>query len=168
MSTSPLDSEHASAGEGSRGRSGLGLPVDTENLRTHRERKEQYIKALEQEVMRLREVFSNVTRDKETYAEENRKLKELLRLHGISWASNTFGGGDPNQYIASDFPGSVSDRSASYGMVSQGVSPPSVPVSTYTPAASTTGQRPAMDYDSIGIDFVLTYDRTPYLSPPPQ
>jgi hypothetical protein len=26
-----------------------------------------------------------------------------------------------------------------------------------------------LDYDQIGIDFVLTYDhQTPYLSPPPQ
>jgi len=24
-----------------------------------------------------------------------------------------------------------------------------------------------LDYDQIGIDFVLTYDRAPYLSPPP-
>ena len=119
--------------------------------------------------MRLRESFNAANRDKQTYAEENRKLKELLRLHGISWASSTFGDGDPNQYIAPDYPGSVSDRSGSYGMVSQGVSPPSGPASSYSPAAATGAQRPAaMDYDSIGIDFVLTYDRTPYLSPPPQ
>jgi hypothetical protein len=29
-------------------------------------------------------------------------------------------------------------------------------------------QQTGLDYDQIGIDFVLTYDRTPYLSPPPQ
>jgi hypothetical protein len=29
-------------------------------------------------------------------------------------------------------------------------------------------QQSGLDYDQIGIDFVLTYDRTPYLSPPPQ
>ena len=119
--------------------------------------------------MRLRDSFSVANRDKQTYAEENRKLKDLLRLHGISWEPNTFGDSDPKQYIVSDFPGSVSDRSGSYGMISQGVSPPSGAASNYSPAAATSTQRPtAMDYDSIGIDFVLTYDRTPYLSPPPQ
>ena len=29
-------------------------------------------------------------------------------------------------------------------------------------------QQHGLDYDQIGIDFVLTYDRSPYLSPPPQ
>jgi hypothetical protein len=29
-------------------------------------------------------------------------------------------------------------------------------------------QQNGLDYDQIGIDFVLTYDRSPYLSPPPQ
>ncbi|KAH0538852.1 hypothetical protein FGG08_004569 [Glutinoglossum americanum] len=173
-SISPLDSENASAGESSRTRSDGQEPkrrgpkpdskpaltrrqeLNRQAQRTHRERKELYIKALEQEVMRLRESFSTANRDKETYAEENRKLKELLRLHGISWPSNTFGGSDSNQYVASDFPGSASDRSGSYGMVSQGVSPLSGPASTYTPTGATAGQQPAMDYDSIGIDFVLT------------
>src|ERR1700730_4235357 len=103
--------------------------------------------------MRLRESFSIANRDKQSYAEENRKLKELLRLHGISWASNTFSN-DQNQYMQSDFPGNATHGSGSYGMVSQGVSPPSGPASNYPPAVGATsgtasGQRPAaMDYDS--------------------
>ncbi|KAJ9137918.1 AP-1-like transcription factor [Pleurostoma richardsiae] len=46
--------------------------------RTHRERKELYIKALEDEVLRLKEVYANVSQDKDRLAEENRQLKALL------------------------------------------------------------------------------------------
>lgn len=52
--------------------------------RTHRERKELYIKALEDEVLRLKEVYSAVTSDKDRLAEENRQLKQLLTSNGIS------------------------------------------------------------------------------------
>ncbi|RYP63104.1 hypothetical protein DL771_009446 [Monosporascus sp. 5C6A] len=51
--------------------------------RTHRERKEFYIKALEDEVFRLKEIYSNVTQDKEKLAEENRQLKGLLHQTGV-------------------------------------------------------------------------------------
>ncbi|RYP43519.1 hypothetical protein DL770_011602 [Monosporascus sp. CRB-9-2] len=50
--------------------------------RTHRERKELYIKALEDEVFRLKEIYSNVAQDKEKLAEENRQLKGLLHQTG--------------------------------------------------------------------------------------
>jgi hypothetical protein len=30
-----------------------------------------------------------------------------------------------------------------------------------------TMNKQGLDYDQIGIDFVLTYDQAPYLSPPP-
>ena len=46
---------------------------------THRERKELYIKALEDEVMRLKEVFSNVSQDKNKLAEENKQLKDRIK-----------------------------------------------------------------------------------------
>jgi len=53
--------------------------------RTHRERKERYVKGLEEEVNRLRETFTIITREKTQILEENRRLKELLELHGISY-----------------------------------------------------------------------------------
>lgn len=52
--------------------------------RTHRERKELYIKALEDEVLRLKEIYSNISRDKERLAEENRQLKALMAQSGMS------------------------------------------------------------------------------------
>lgn len=57
--------------------------------RTHRERKELYIKALEEEVLRLKEVYSNVSQDKERLAEENRSLKVLLQHNGLSVSAGT-------------------------------------------------------------------------------
>ena len=51
--------------------------------RTHRERKERYIKALEDEVLRLKELFINVARDKERLVEENRQLRALLAQNGV-------------------------------------------------------------------------------------
>lgn len=56
--------------------------------RTHRERKELYIKGLELEVNRLKESFSNISRDKMSLADENRQLKQLLATHGITWNGN--------------------------------------------------------------------------------
>merc|ERR1711915_482262 len=53
--------------------------------RTHRERKEMYIKALEQEVLRLKETFGTTSRERDQFAEENRRLKELLAAHGIRY-----------------------------------------------------------------------------------
>ncbi len=52
--------------------------------RTHRERKELYIKALEDEVLRLKEIYSNISQDKERLAAENRQLKLLLSQNGMS------------------------------------------------------------------------------------
>ncbi|KAK4247414.1 hypothetical protein C7999DRAFT_14560 [Corynascus novoguineensis] len=51
--------------------------------RTHRERKELYIRALEDEVLRLKEIFSHISQDKERLAEENRQLKAMLAQHGL-------------------------------------------------------------------------------------
>ncbi|KAI5789158.1 hypothetical protein EDC01DRAFT_617097, partial [Geopyxis carbonaria] len=59
--------------------------------RTHRERKERYVQGLEEEVNRLRETFTIITREKTQILEENRRLKELLELNGISY--------DPNDII---------------------------------------------------------------------
>ncbi|EFR02247.1 hypothetical protein MGYG_05249 [Nannizzia gypsea CBS 118893] len=64
--------------------------------RTHRERKEQYIRALEVEITRLREGYANdmesanmsIMQQKQTLEEvkeENRILKEILASHGINF-----------------------------------------------------------------------------------
>jgi hypothetical protein len=147
--------------------------------RTHRERKEMYIKALEQEVLRLKESFSTTSRERDAFAEENRRLKELLMAHGISFdmvgslngltqmGSSTYG--SSNGSVSGYGPGSSSTGYTSppsiqhRGSISQdGMMQPQLMQSQ--PMQPNSG----LDYDSIGVDFVLTYDRTPYLSPPPQ
>ena len=155
--------------------------------RTHRERKELYIKALEEQVMKLKETYSSVVQDKNAIAEENRKLKELLRLHGIAfpgldqYGHNVVGG-------VSSYGGSSSgSRSGSYSQ-NRAFSPPTTVGSAVTPPDEVNmqagseliggpqshqrHQQQGLDYDRIGIDFVLTSverpQQSPHLSPPPR
>ncbi|KAK7432550.1 hypothetical protein QQZ08_000757 [Neonectria magnoliae] len=119
--------------------------------RTHRERKELYIKALEDEVLRLKEIFSNVSIDRERLAEENKHLRNALVENGIQLGSPVSG--------------------TSHGPGSSAFTPPMTAHST-TPSQQTSGQG-GMDVEQAGIDFVLTYDNfpsksKPYLSSPPQ
>lgn len=163
-----------------------------------------YIKALEQEVLRLKELFSNTSKERDAVVEENRKLREVLAAHGIQYDvgpvplllkrsenAGSYGSGGPSSS------GSIS---GSYGpdTESSGFSPSAPPSSGMAVAGQSTtghganGQSMAqlpnnnLDYDQIGIDFVLTYDahgrpvytpdqgmhwpeqRFPYPSPPPQ
>ncbi|KAI4148879.1 MAG: hypothetical protein LQ340_004893 [Diploschistes diacapsis] len=55
--------------------------------RTHRERKETYIKSLEEQCMQLKEVYEESFQEKQAVLEENKKLKELLRMNGIQYSS---------------------------------------------------------------------------------
>ncbi|PBP17453.1 BZIP-type transcription factor [Diplocarpon rosae] len=135
--------------------------------RTHRERKELYIKALEQEVLRLKENFSSVSRDKETLAEENRQLRQLLAQHGIPWTGT--GGVDEfarNSSLGYTSSGSIS---GSYAPCSQSYSPPTPTNSNFALQNLSSPNRVNdrsmaqqqvqrnVDYDQAGIDFVLTY-----------
>lgn len=151
-----------------------------------------YIKALEQEVLRLKEAFTQTSREKDAVIEENRRLKELLAQHGISYdfGSNPINFMRENSgYGATSSSGSIS---GSYRGTSEstGFSPP--PSGHQNPQAQNLSavqqnqaahmrnmaQLPSnrLDYDQIGIDFVLTYDSqgmpmnipAPYPSPPPQ
>jgi hypothetical protein len=141
------------------------------DLRTHRERKEMYIKALEQEVLRLKEMFTTSTKERDAVVEENRRLKELLASHGISYDfasvpltfsredSNTSGYG---QSTGGSTTGSY-NRSES---TNTNLSPPqSSGHRPLQPAPTANGPRQMvqlpnnnLNYDQLGIDFVLTYD----------
>ncbi|EGP91539.1 uncharacterized protein MYCGRDRAFT_66896 [Zymoseptoria tritici IPO323] len=139
--------------------------------RTHRERKEMYIKALEQEVLRLKETFSQTTRERDTIAEENRRLKELLQQHGISYDF----GSSPIRFKhenSSYGPSSSGSISGSYRGASDsaGFSPTPDPIpgmhqGQMAPPQSMPMRNMAqlpnnrLDYDQIGIDFVLTLER---------
>ncbi|KAF1949091.1 hypothetical protein CC80DRAFT_429963 [Byssothecium circinans] len=139
--------------------------------RTHRERKEMYIKALEQEVLRLKESFTGVAKERDAFAEENRRLKELLMANGISFDFASPPNGMPQ--FSSSYGGSSSGSvSGGYGTRTNSTgytSPPTMhhraSLSQDTPIhhhhqQQQQGPPPnGMDYDQIGIDFVLTLER---------
>ena len=145
-----------------------------------------YIKALEQEVIRLKDTFAAASRERDAYARENQRLKELLIANGISFdlATSVVNGkaqGTSSAYGSSSGNGSASGAgSASTGFTS----PPQSFQGRRSSPHDQLGQQPlhaqqqgeqrsshqqsGLNYDQVGIDFVLTYERTPYLSPPPQ
>ncbi|KAI3320028.1 hypothetical protein HD806DRAFT_244269 [Xylariaceae sp. AK1471] len=134
--------------------------------RTHRERKELYIKALEDEVLRLKEVFSNVSQDKDKIAEENRQLRSLLHQNGIA----TSGVSAMDDVISNPSMGYTSSGSISGSYAagsSSAFTPPMTSISSLPSVAGSTqmmgghmGQQhpvqSCVDYDQAGIDFVLT------------
>lgn len=129
--------------------------------RTHRERKELYIKALEDEVLRLKEVFSNVSLDRERLADENKRLRDLLTQAGLHYGSPYAAGSSTSQGPGSSTP--LTSRSTA----------PSVSSPIQLPLAvnqgNTSGQqqhdthhtlnRGGADMEQAGIDFVLTLER---------
>ncbi|EGS23663.1 uncharacterized protein CTHT_0003600 [Thermochaetoides thermophila DSM 1495] len=131
--------------------------------RTHRERKEAYIKALEDEVLRLREIFSNIAREKERLVEENRRLKTLLAQVGINY-------GRP---VTEDLMSQQSTSCMSSSSIAGSYGPGSSNSTAFTPPplsactgpmeanaeAMTHGPNLVLDYEQIGIDFVLTLEK---------
>lgn len=129
--------------------------------RTHRERKELYIKALEQEVLRLKETYGTVCRDRDAFADENRKLRELLASHGINCPADL---ANPLRLVT--VPASSSGSfSGSYAPPSQS-SDPSPPPAFHgqrSPPQNGQGNGHSMmpqyniNVDEVGINFVLAY-----------
>lgn len=111
-------------------------------------------------MLRLKEHYTQCARERDNYAEENRRLKTLLAKHGINIPGDLF---DPTSSSGS-FSGSYPNPSTNTS-----VSPP--PHSANSTMASQMQQRMAppaqqVNYEQAGIDFVLSYD-APYLTPPP-
>jgi hypothetical protein len=134
-----------------------------------------YMKALEQEVLRLKDMYLTACKDRDNFAEENRKLKELLASHGINFSGLSPIGAAGQSSFAGSSTGSVTGsygQSTSTGLTSPpGVAPGSDPnlPGSLPPQGTIPGQpNTGINYDQVGIDFVLTYERQPYLSPPPQ
>ncbi|UKZ87661.1 uncharacterized protein TrAFT101_003438 [Trichoderma asperellum] len=141
--------------------------------RTHRERKELYIKALEDEVIRLKEVFSTISLDKQKLYDENKQLKEVLAQRGIQLPKLS---GVDDSGISATQAMSVSASGNSFATGSQsGFSPADMSQSTGM-SMSPENRQPSptgngVDLEQAGIDFVLTYENSSskaYLSPPPQ
>ncbi|PQE04044.1 bZIP-type transcription factor protein [Rutstroemia sp. NJR-2017a BVV2] len=133
------------------------------------------------EVLRLKENFSTITRSKESLAEENRQLKQLLAQHGIPW-NGTGGVGElqqrnpsvgytssgsvsgsyaPGSTTYSPPPGSHSSNLNPNNMQYNHGSPPEFGASNNMNGRSMAQQQvqPGVDYDQAGIDFVLTLER---------
>ncbi|KAH7218262.1 hypothetical protein DER44DRAFT_20650 [Fusarium oxysporum] len=132
--------------------------------RTHRERKELYIKALEDEVLRLKEVFSNVSLDRERLADENKRLRDTLAQAGLQHSSPHVAGSatsrGPDSANTSSPPLTSRSTAPSVG------SPMNLPVAVNQ--GSTAGQphgipqplyRGNPELEQAGIDFVLTLER---------
>ena len=138
-------------------------------------------------MLRLKEVYSNISHDKERLAEENRQLKAALAQNG---ASGTTASG------SSFLDDSVSNPSISYASSASvsGFAPPSSQTSALTPppvsfrpgasprpgdhhhhhhhhhsghghgssgsngVGGGSNKNPSVDYDQAGIDFVLRYE----------
>ncbi|KAG7137206.1 hypothetical protein HYQ45_005357 [Verticillium longisporum] len=115
--------------------------------RTHRERKELYIKALEDDVLRLKEIFSNMSQDKDKVAEENKQLRQLLTQHGIPLSSVGL------------------DDTCSPRPSRRNPPPPPGQQQQQYPQHGTSQHLPGqyglngVDYEQAGIDFVLTLEK---------
>ncbi|GAB7342652.1 hypothetical protein MBLNU457_g0810t2 [Dothideomycetes sp. NU457] len=148
--------------------------------RTHRERKEQYIKALEHELLRVKDLYGASAREKDQAVAEVARLKDILARHGIHYESpaSSYNASMPS-YTGSTA-GSVSGAYRQDSNTSAGMSPPPPMSSHMTTPPGLHGQpmqmsRGGIDYDQLGIDFVLEYDsrgrpihgRPAYPSPPP-
>ena len=133
--------------------------------------------------MQLKEVFGNTARERDQAIAECQRLKDILAHHGINPGLTTPG----SSYNASmpSYTGSTSgSRSGSYRQDSASTAMSPSPINGQIPHmqasnaahAQSAGQLPpgALDYDQLGIDFVLAYDphgrphgRLAYPSPPP-
>lgn len=140
--------------------------------RTHRERKEAYLRQLESEITRLREAFSIVTKEKTILTNENAELKKYLALHGLSWPPDP--SIDPTSALApAPIPppppvalGSMPGIPASLvgaQPLAQLVTAPSTGPSYLSPTGQygqpTTSPNVSGAFDAIGIDFVLALER---------
>jgi hypothetical protein len=139
--------------------------------RSHKERKELYVKALEQEVFQLKNDMSILSSGYESLEaenqqfkanigalssrnaqleDENRKLRQLLEQHGASWPVSQGVGEfvtvpEPSPQITT--PSSIKTGEAGTTSAQAG--------SQFLPGKTEQG---GLDYEQIGIDFVLSFE----------
>jgi len=141
--------------------------------RTHRQRKENYTAALEQDIDRMRIAFTSAIEDKERIQEENRQMRALLAQPGIPFEPS-----EPSSMSVTEAsrvgPSSSGSFSGSYATSPDygGLSPES----SMTPSSSnhynsspqphhqqvqSLSQHPptGLDYDAMGLDFILNLER---------
>lgn len=167
--------------------------------RTHRERKEQYVKSLELQIMRLKDLYSDSTRERDQALAEVDRLKALLSAHGLHVDMPTPVSSNNNTAMHSYHGSSSGSNSGGYRRDSENTSSAMSPITSSTqgghfstshsgsisyqqhtppamgaaqlPASGFTSGGPPLDYDQLGVDFVLAYEnsrgRAAYPSPPP-
>ncbi|KAM0379762.1 hypothetical protein ACHAPK_000339 [Fusarium culmorum] len=134
--------------------------------RTHRERKELYIKALEDEVLRLKEVFSNVSLDRERLADENKRLRDTLVQAGLQHSSPHVAGSATSRGFDSNNTGSspLTSKSTAPSVGSPMHLPPAVNQGFMSGQQQHGVPQPLYrgnpELEQAGIDFVLTYDNS--------
>ena len=131
--------------------------------------------------MQLKEVYTGSIQEKNAVADENKKLKDLLRMHGITYNSRdqTTQAGFPSTNPVS----SSTSQSASYhfgqsqGLTSSnrsaGTSPglgsdfygEQTPLQQQSMEQQQKQQGNLLDYDQLGVDFVLASDSRHHLPP---
>jgi hypothetical protein len=139
--------------------------------RTHRERKEQYVKELEAQNLRNQELNIALLREKEAMARELQRLRDLITSHGLNpdeVPSSHSGGGGSNAGGGGAAPSSSDSISGSYAMNSARgqFSPSTSPHQFDTPSSHhnqsgggySRTEQPSLDYDQIGLKFVLQYE----------
>ena len=150
-----------------------------------------YIKALEEEVLRLKDLYAESTRERDRVQQENLRLKALLQQHGISYDFGDTPVKFQRESSAGYGPSSSGSISGSYQPASEstGFSPPPNGMPVQMPVSHlqqhqggmqqsqmSMSQLPSnqIDYDQTGVDFVLAYGsqsgqmHATYPTPPPQ
>lgn len=139
--------------------------------RAHRERKEQYLKELEFEVVRLRQYGQNLARERtaairerDVTAQENRRLRRLVeQLNALPGAGAI--SGEPSPY--SDWAGialSPISSSSNQTVITNSSCSVTGPSSSFNSSfttdvasegSATQADRGFIDHDAIALDFVL-------------
>jgi hypothetical protein len=135
--------------------------------RNHRERKELYVKALEQEVLLLKDDVCTLSTSNDRLQEEIRQLKRLLERQRTSCSptggSNELAGELNGPYrLNSAIPGTYCLQVPNPSNVQDGISemimsPPSAQASSQSLSWHETES--GIDYDQAGIYFVLRLER---------
>lgn len=117
-----------------------------------------YITSLEDEVLRLKEVYSTACQEKAKLIDENKELKSLLVQHGVSLPSPSSPESGPYQSDQSGLISPTLRSSTEASTASPNIQPP---LDTQKPGNNALEQKTlsGIDYDQAGIDFVLAYDK---------
>ncbi len=146
--------------------------------RSHRERKEAYIKAIEQEILQLKNDVSILSSSYESLEKENRLVKEsngilssrnasleeenqqlrqALEQCGASWPTTREIYRVAGQAILDSSPQTLDPPTAQTKTLNVNTAPSSVEENSQT--LSEGSQQHGIDYEQMGIDFVLSIER---------